>query len=261
MKKQFVTMCCVAVLVIVTGCSQPVSQRDNEPLLNSADTNMSVVESGNEPATIKPGDAANVSQPVDEGRAQASMPDQYGMQEQSIQGSAVMLDKAAEMEYRMMPYVPSPAYSSAGMYPVYPQVLPENRDNYTHFDDNPVKRASEQPVSTFSIDVDTGSYALVRRMLNNGQLPVQDAVRSEELINYFPYDYPVKSERSAPFALYREIAPAPWNRDTYLLHIGIKGFEQDRTDMPAANLVFLIDVSGSMQDANKLELVKSSLKC
>ena len=137
---------------------------------------------------------------------------------------------------------------------------PLNRENYAHFEDNKIKRVLEHPVSTFSIDVDTGSYANVRRMLKSGRLPAHDAVRTEELVNYFSYDYPEHNDRSRPFALYREIAPSPWNDDTYLLHLGIKGYDIAQASLPAANLVFLVDVSGSMQSANKLGLLKSSLK-
>ena len=137
---------------------------------------------------------------------------------------------------------------------------PLNRENYAHFNDNPVKLVSEYPVSTFSIDVDTGSYANIRRMLNAGSLPAKDAVRTEELLNYFSYKYPAHALLSAPFALHKEISASPWNPDTHLLHIGIKGYDIPLEQLPASNLVFLVDVSGSMQSANKLELLKSSLK-
>jgi len=142
---------------------------------------------------------------------------------------------------------------------VWPQ-LPVDRENYKHYPDNPVQRVAENPVSTFSIDVDTGSYSNVRRMLNHGQLPPADAVRIEELVNYFDYDYPLPEDRAQPFSVTTEIAPTPWNLKTHLLHIGIKGFESDRRDLPPANLVFLIDVSGSMHSPDKLELLKTSLK-
>ncbi len=137
---------------------------------------------------------------------------------------------------------------------------PLDRERYAHLDDNPVKRVAEHPVSTFSIDVDTGAYANVRRMLRQGRLPVQDAVRVEEMINYFSYDYPVPEDRRTPFGVTTEIAPTPWNAETHLLHIGIKGYEVPKEQLPAANLVFLVDVSGSMRSANKLELLKSALK-
>src|SRR5882672_9526476 len=136
---------------------------------------------------------------------------------------------------------------------------PTDRENYAHFDNNPVHRVAEQPVSTFSIDVDTGSYANVRRFLRSGALPVRDAVRVEELVNYFSYDYPTPDSAATPFRVTTEIGPTPWNPETLLLHIGIKGYEPPHEELPPANLVFLIDVSGSMASPDKLELVKSSL--
>jgi len=135
-----------------------------------------------------------------------------------------------------------------------------DRENYAHFSNNPVKLASEHPVSTFSVDVDSGAYANVRRILNEGRLPQQDAVRVEEMINYFSYDYKTPNSRKQPFRVTAEMAPAPWNRQNHLLHIGIKGYEMDKKALPASNLVFLIDVSGSMRSANKIGLLKSSLK-
>lgn len=137
---------------------------------------------------------------------------------------------------------------------------PLDRENYNHFDDNPIKRVAEQSVSTFSIDVDTGAYSNVRRFLKSGRLPAQDAVRIEELINYFAYDYPLPKSKKRPFRVFTEVAPAPWSPERHLLHIGIKGFAVPKADLPPANLVFLIDVSGSMRAPNKLDLLKSSLK-
>ena len=137
---------------------------------------------------------------------------------------------------------------------------PLNRENYHHFDSNPVTRVAESPVSTFSIDVDTGSYSNVRRMLNAGQLPTRDAVRIEELVNYFDYSYPPPDSADTPFQVTTETGPNPWNRNTRLLHIGIKGYQVAKADIPAANLVFLIDVSGSMQSPDKLELLKKGMK-
>ncbi|MCB1685220.1 MAG: von Willebrand factor type A domain-containing protein, partial [Pseudomonadales bacterium] len=134
---------------------------------------------------------------------------------------------------------------------------PQDRESYTRFDINPVHLVRTDPVSTFSIDVDTASYSNVRRWLNDGSLPRQDAVRVEELINYFSYQYPVPDGED-PFAIYTEVGPSPWHADRRLLHIGIKG--QQPAGNPAANLVFLIDVSGSMQSQDKLGLLKSALK-
>ena len=134
------------------------------------------------------------------------------------------------------------------------------RDQFAEFDSNPVKVVAEEPVSTFSIDVDTASYGFVRASLNAGVLPHKDAVRVEELVNYFPYDYPGPESRETPFAASVSLLPAPWNDSTRLMHIGIRGYALDTGTAPRANLVFLIDVSGSMDEPNKLPLVVNSLK-
>ena len=137
---------------------------------------------------------------------------------------------------------------------------PTDREQYAHQEDHPTKRAAEQPVSTFSIDVDTGAYANVRRFLNQGRLPPHDAVRIEELVNYFDYDYPLPDSRQPPFRVSTELAPTPWNPKTLLLAIGVKGYDVPKTQLPPANLVFLIDVSGSMESPDKIGLLKPALK-
>jgi len=142
---------------------------------------------------------------------------------------------------------------------VRPAAEPLNRENYQHFNDNPVKQTASQPVSTFSIDVDTGAYANVRRLLNRGNLPIEDAVRIEELVNYFSYDYP-QPEGNHPFSMTTELSTTPWNKDTLLLHVGIQGKDIAKQTLPASNLVFLVDVSGSMHSPNKLGLLKTSMK-
>ena len=136
----------------------------------------------------------------------------------------------------------------------------QGRDRFTAFDPNPVKVTAEEPVSTFSIDVDTASYAFMRASLNQMVLPPQDAVRIEELINYFPYNYPLPDSREAPFAASVSVLPAPWNPTNRLLHIGIRGYRQDPGAAKQANLVFLVDTSGSMNAPNKLPLLVNSLK-
>lgn len=136
---------------------------------------------------------------------------------------------------------------------------PPNTENYQHKDENSVKVTAKEPVSTFSIDVDTGSYSNVRRMLKAGQLPPKDAVRVEELINYFPYANTTK-KADHPFGVQTEVAPAPWNTDHQLLRIRIQAMEANAAKLPASNLVFLVDVSGSMSSPDKLPLVKSTLK-
>ncbi|MGN6281478.1 vWA domain-containing protein, partial [Frateuria sp.] len=137
---------------------------------------------------------------------------------------------------------------------------PVNTERYTHHEDNPVQLAAEQPVSTFGIDVDTGSYTNVRRMLNEGALPPADAVRAEEFVNYFDYGYALPADRAQPFSVTTELAPAPWNAKRRLLLIGIQGYRVPAAQIPAANLVFLIDTSGSMDEPDKLPLLKASLR-
>ena len=136
---------------------------------------------------------------------------------------------------------------------------PLYRENYQHLESQSVVRVASEPVSTFSIDVDTGAYSNMRRWLNQGQLPPEDAVRVEEFINYFNYDYPFPKTRKTPFQVSTEIAPTPWNSNTRLLRIGIQGYNVPREQLPASNLVFLMDVSGSMNSADKLPLLKQAL--
>jgi Ca-activated chloride channel family protein len=124
---------------------------------------------------------------------------------------------------------------------------------------SPIHTVASEPVSTFAIDVDTGAYANVRRFLNQGQLPPTDAVRTEEMINYFRYDYPLPADREAPFSVTTNVAQTPWNPDTRLLRIGLRGYDLSYARRPAANLVFLVDVSGSMNEPDKLPLVKAAL--
>ena len=137
---------------------------------------------------------------------------------------------------------------------------PTDTERYADITPNAVIAASEQPVSTFSIDVDTGAYSNVRRFLDQGQLPPTDAVRIEEFINYFDYAYPTPDSREQPFSVHTELALAPWNQERWLLQVGLKGFEVPLAQLPASNLVFLLDVSGSMQSADKLPLVKQAMK-
>ncbi len=154
------------------------------------------------------------------------------------------------------------------MAPASPPTGPQNRagidketdtERYADLAPNPVIAAAQTPVSTFSIDVDTGAYSNVRRFLDQGQLPPTDAVRIEEFINYFDYQYPTPDSLAQPFTVSTELAKAPWNADRWLLQVGLKGFEVPLSKLPASNLVFLLDVSGSMMEPNKLPLVKTAL--
>ncbi|MBW1250145.1 VWA domain-containing protein [Pseudomonas tolaasii] len=135
----------------------------------------------------------------------------------------------------------------------------EPRERYENLPENPVHRVAETPVSTFSVDVDTGSYANVRRFLNQGSLPPEGAVRLEEMVNYFPYHYALPTDGS-PFGVTTEVAATPWNPHTRLLRIGVKASDRAVDELAPANLVFLVDVSGSMDRREGLPLVKSTLK-
>lgn len=133
-----------------------------------------------------------------------------------------------------------------------------NTEEYGRFEENSFLRATDNPLSTFSIDVDRASYANVRRFITSGQRPPRDAVRIEEMINYFTYDYPEPT--SAPFSVTTELAQCPWNGEHRLLLVGLQGKRIHTEDLPPTNLVFLIDTSGSMMSADKLTLVKQSLR-
>jgi Ca-activated chloride channel family protein len=132
-----------------------------------------------------------------------------------------------------------------------------NTDEYERLYENDFLSAKDNPLSTFSIDVDKASYSIVRRFLHNSQMPYQDAVRIEELVNYFTYDYP-KPTDTHPFSIYTELADCPWNSAHKLLHIGLQGKTVPMQNLPPSNLVFLIDVSGSMEGPDRLDLVKAS---
>ncbi len=136
----------------------------------------------------------------------------------------------------------------------------QGRDKFSDIETNPVKITKDEPVSTFSIDVDTASYSFVRGSLNQNVLPQKDAVRVEEMINYFPYDYLGPNDKAVPFKANVSVSPTPWNPDTKLMHIGIKGFALNGQEKPKSNLVFLIDTSGSMDSPDKLPLLQNAMK-
>jgi Ca-activated chloride channel family protein len=132
-----------------------------------------------------------------------------------------------------------------------------NTEGYAPVNENGYKSVKNNPLSTFSIDVDNASYSNIRRFINIGQLPPADAVRIEEMINYFKYDYP-EPKGEHPFSVYTELAACPWNKNHQLLQVGLRGKSIDKASLPPSNLVFLIDVSGSMNAPNKLPLLKSA---
>jgi Ca-activated chloride channel family protein len=160
----------------------------------------------------------------------------------------------SEDAYARAAYAPLPAAT---------EELPQghNTETYDHIEENTFRRVAEHPLSTFSIDVDTASYANMRRFLNNGQLPPAGAVRIEELVNYFDYAYaPPPTDSEHPFAAHAEVASCPWAPKHRLVKIGLRGKDVSFEQRPPCNLVFLLDVSGSMKNRNKLPLVKKAMK-
>ena len=189
----------------------------------------------------------------------ASTSYESGMQKNSAAKKDLALDGAADKP------IPAEApaavaYSPAAVYDVQetaPHVT--NTERYQKQPDQPVKAVAQEPVSTFSIDVDTGSYANVRRFLNDGGLPPKNAVRIEEIVNYFPYNYPLPTG-THPFAIHTQTVDSPWQPEARLIKIGIQAQDLAKKELPPANLVFLVDVSGSMDEPDKLPLVKKTLR-
>lgn len=176
---------------------------------------------------------------------------------------AIAVQAAPQASMRPQAATPQPAVVG-GMVANAPkraaQELVVNTENYDAAERNAIHQTAVDPVSTFAVDVDTGSYTNTRRMLTmENRLPPHDAVRPEEFINYFDYNYPQPKNRENPFSVTTELGAAPWNSDHELLLIGLQGYSLSQSEIPAANLVFLLDVSGSMDEPNKLPLLKASL--
>jgi len=172
-------------------------------------------------------------------------------------------ESAVEARALMVASEPTLVSSFAPSSRSLPDVVVPRRPNTEAFANEParpVKVAAEEPVSTFSIDVDTASYSVVRSSLMNGYLPAAESVRIEEMVNYFPYAYLRPGERGAPFRPTVTVSETPWNPDTLLMHIGIQGRKPETDNRPPLNLVFLIDTSGSMAQPNKLPLLVQSFR-
>ncbi|MBB3913692.1 VWA domain-containing protein [Rhizobium fabae] len=157
----------------------------------------------------------------------------------------------------MAAIVPSPAPPAEGRVQIQ---LDPGRERFANAAANPIKSVATDPVSTFSADVDSASYSFVRRSLTGGAMPDPQSVRVEEMINYFPYDWPRPENANQPFKATVTVMPTPWNHDTELMHVAIKGYDIAPATAPHANLVFLIDVSGSMDEPDKLPLLKSAFR-
>jgi Ca-activated chloride channel family protein len=245
-----------AVMIVVLGCSVPPEpaasdsrERSGEPAKDHDISEAEVKLSRVEPQTVLGDDLSS------KGAAPASAADA------AVAGRSQKRENLpATTAYSMRQVAPMEESVSCCAHGIRFPSEPLGRENYQHLLENPIRLTSEHPVSTFSIDVDTGSYSNVRRFLNDGNLPPEDAVRVEELINYFSYDYEVPSDIDTPFSIQTEVAKAPWNSDKLIMQIGIKGYEVTAEERPAANLVFLVDVSGSMGSDDKLPLLITALK-
>lgn len=159
----------------------------------------------------------------------------------------------------VMMYAPAPAMFAPGAVMPQTPMAAQDTERYPGGVSNPIKQVSQEPVSTFSIDVDTAAYANTRRFLADGRVPPRDAVRVEELINYFDYAYPLPASRSEPFRPFVAVAPSPWSKDRQIVHIGLQGYDIPRDEQPPLNLVFLVDTSGSMWSEDRLPLAKKAL--
>ena len=182
-----------------------------------------------------------------------------------LPGKSMEMDKMKRQQLsriavKSMPSSVAMGYATSADYSAPEWQTTVNTDEFAKINENPVKRVVEEPVSTFSIDVDTGAYSVVRAHINRGVLPPADAVRIEEMVNYFDYQYPKPENTEAPFSVSTEIAQTPWNANTQLVQVGLQGYLDTNEQRSAANLVFLMDVSGSMNAADKLPLLKNAFR-
>lgn len=244
------TLLSIAIGAVLGACS---STETEAPSATSAGTSNAAAPAAAADGAILAAEPA----PVPQGNvADASRTQPTELEEVQVTGSRVAsagarVVREARLE-RARPYAPPPSYS-------YAPGWNAAAENYGELVDNGIKRVANEPVSTFSIDVDTGAYSNVRRFISNGVMPPADAVRTEELINYFDYDYP-DAAGDAPFSIATEIAPSPWHEGRHLLHVGVEAIAPDAADDLHSNLVFLVDVSGSMASPDKLPLLVTSLK-
>ena len=205
------------------------------------------------PPPIESAPVAELEQSVRAGRSDAAAPSspEKAMMRDSAQRKYEPGSAGATL-YRH-PYIPPPYYPR-------PPVIPHGVDRFPDKEPTSVLSAAEHPVSTFSVDVDTASYAFVRRSLASGRMPPRESVRVEELVNYFPYAYPAPQDRVRPFRVTSTVTPSPWSADSQLLHIAIRGYDIARAERPRANVVLLIDTSGSMQPGDRLPLLKQGFR-
>ena len=225
-----------------------------------ASQEMASLQSKSRPETV-PRDLANDNIRLRESRSLADARVPRGiLLERSFSNPSAPLAELQPSDFIAERVVPSVRNQLTNRDTMPGQFEPAGRDQFASVEQNAIKRVADEPVSTFSVDVDTASFAFVRRMLNRGVLPQKNAVRVEELINYFDYDYPMAAQRAQPFQPTINVIPSPWKAGNQLVHIGIKGYELEPAETPRSNLVFLLDISGSMNAHDRLPLVKNAMK-
>jgi Ca-activated chloride channel family protein len=261
----------VCIVVGSVGVSSLLRSRQTASLMSIDTADMPVRQIGEAPLPKSEiySAASRDAAPVIREKDQAAQPGQQRQQGQQGQAFNELQDREIfgyrRSESERLPALKTaePAPPAPAMAPAAPADIPDrkrlNTEAYDYISDNPFIRAAQEQVATFSIDVDTASYANLRRFITMNQLPPKDAVRIEEMLNYFTYDY-APPTGPQPIAAYTEVAAAPWEPSHRLVRVAIKGKEVDLAKRPASNLVFLIDVSGSMNDSQKLPLLKSSMK-
>lgn len=253
--KQFFTVTAVVSLMLtaLAACQSADDGNDNKPM-NPSEKQQVEQRIQEEMRQAKKSEADDAVRNV--ARKEASQVKQHSSEAEKIVVTASRIRADSFERDASVAYAPLGKFA----YPRNPAPAETNREKYQKIEPSDVFSTLEQSVSTFSIDVDTGSYSNVRRMLNDGYMPPSDAVRLEEFVNYFNYDYPAPDSQDMPFSVSTEVMGAPWNRHAKLVQIGIKGYEEVSQELPPSNLVFLVDVSGSMQSDDKLGLVKKALK-
>lgn len=229
-------------LLILNGCSSPPIPSEKEDKSVISDSTVKIEENMILPVSI---DTPNPSKPKYEPLVK-TMVIQEGMTASQTTVSSFKRTVPAAAGYANDQYIFSP-----------PSQSHFNRESYNHTPENSFITTLNDPLSTFSIDVDTASYSNIRRFIQSGHLPPVGAVRIEEMINYFSYNYP--EPKSVPFSISTELGPCPWQPENKLIRIGIKAKDLDEKQLPPSNLVFLIDISGSMNHADKLPLLKKSI--
>lgn len=247
---QFMIASFASGVVLLTACSQPAERVDSR-----VDAGPPIADSE---LRLVPAETPALGGESDQNLAVIDRAEPARAAEERSRTDMHQLAEQRQKQVRRQARIASGA-ALASFHPAMTAPMSVDRERYAEVDRNGVTRVAEQPVSTFSLDVDTGSYSNVRRFLSSGRLPPRDAVRVEEMINYFDYAHAGPKDRSQPFSLSSEIAPTPWNDKTLLLQIGVQAW-QPSTPPPASNLVFLVDVSGSMHSRDKLPLVKTALK-